>query len=75
MLHYRDSDHDSGISGYEDGPDFIRVAFKDGAVYRYTDTSAGSANIREMKRLAASGDGLNAFINTHVKRRYAQKER
>ena len=75
MTPYRDIDHDSGVAGYDEGPDFIRVLFKDGAIYRYTDASAGGANIQQMKRLAASGDGLNAFINARVRRLYAQRER
>lgn len=75
MKPYRDIDNDSGVVGYEDGPGYIRVQFSDASVYLYTDASAGSGNIHEMQRLAAAGDGLNAFINSHVKRRYACKER
>jgi hypothetical protein len=75
MQHYRDIDGDSGISAYETGDDFIRVQFKTGSVYLYTYASAGSHHIEQMKRLAASGDGLNAYINTHVKKLYARKER
>jgi len=72
---YRDIDNDSGVARYEIGPDYIRVQFKDGSVYLYTYTSAGSSYIEEMKRLAAAGDGLNAFINRNVRKRYAKKER
>lgn len=75
MEHYKDIDGDSGVSGYETGPDFIRVQFRDGSVYLYTYTSAGSQNIEHMKRLAVAGDGLNSFINRHVRRGYARKER
>ena len=75
MERYRDIDNDSGVARYEIGPDYIRVQFKDGSVYLYTYTSAGSSNIEEMKRLAAAGDGLNAFINKNVRKRYAKKER
>ena len=75
MERYRDIDNDSGVAGYEIGPDYIRVQFEDGSVYLYTYTSAGSSNIEEMKRLAASGDGLNAFIHRNVRKRYAKKER
>jgi len=53
---YLDIDGDSGVAGYEIGPDYIRVTFKDGSVYLYTYSSAGSNNIEEMKRLAAVGD-------------------
>ena len=75
MERYRDIDNDSGVAKYEIGPDYIRVQFKDGSVYLYTYTSAGSSNIEEMKRLAATGDGLNAFIINNVRKRYAKKER
>ena len=75
MERYRDIDGDSGIAEYEPGTDYIRVKFKDGSVYLYTYASAGSSNIEEMKRLAAAGDGLNAFINRNVRKRYAKKER
>lgn len=75
MERYRDIDGDSGVLAYEPAPDFIRVQFKDNSVYLYTYASARSHNIERMKSLAAAGDGLNAFINTNVKRAYARKER
>lgn len=75
MVPYRDVDGDSGVSAYEVGSDFIRVQFRDGAVYLYTYSSAGQGNIETMKRLAAAGDGLNGFINTHVRKSYSRKER
>lgn len=74
MERYRDIDNDSGVAKYEIGPDYIRVQFKDGSVYLYTYASAGYSNIEEMKRLAASGDGLNAFINRNVRKSYERKE-
>lgn len=74
MKTYKNIDGDSGVTAYEDGADFIRVRFKDGAVYIYTDVSAGAQNIAQMKRLAANGDGLNAFINKNVKKKYAKRE-
>ena len=49
------------------------VAFKDGAIYRYTSVSAGQANIDRMIVLARSGDGLNQFINRAVKKRYSER--
>lgn len=75
MERYRDIDGDSGVAEYELGTDYIRVKFKDGSVYLYTYASAGSSYIEEMKRLAVIGDGLNAFINKNVRKRYAKKER
>jgi hypothetical protein len=74
MEHYKNVDGDSGVSAYEIGVDFIRIQFSTGAVYLYTYTSAGQANIEEMKVLAQRGDGLNSFINTTVRKLYARKE-
>jgi hypothetical protein len=75
MERYRDIDSDSGVSGYETGPDFIRVQFSTGAVYLYTYASAGAQNVEHMKRLAVAGDGLNSFINRVVRKLYARRER
>jgi hypothetical protein len=74
MNPYRDINGDSGVNGYESGEDFIRVQFKGGSIYLYTYESAGAEAIEQMKRLAISGDGLNAFINKNVKKAYATKE-
>lgn len=75
MDHYKNLGGNSGVVGYETGPDFIRVQFSDGAVYLYTSTSAGSENIDTMKQLAVYGEGLNSFINRNVRKAYARKER
>lgn len=75
MDRYADVNGDSGVAGYEIGSDSIRVQFKDGAIYLYTYSSAGKENIETMKRLATGGDGLNAYINTHVRKLYSRKER
>jgi hypothetical protein len=74
MQIYKNIDGDSGVQAYEYGTDFIRVKFTTGAIYVYTNASAGSQNIAEMKRLADAGSGLNAFINLNVKKLYARKE-
>jgi hypothetical protein len=59
---------------YEVGPDFIRVQFRGGATYLYTDASAGAHHIEQTKRLAAAGNGLNSYIMRHVKHGYARQE-
>lgn len=74
MQRYKNIGGDSGVYAYESGPGFIRVKFITGAIYLYTDASAGAQNIAEMKRLADLGNGLNAFINLYVKKLYARKE-
>lgn len=73
MKSYRDAGGDSGVSAYEYGADWIRVQFKDNAVYEYTSSSAGQGNIDTLKSLADAGNGLNSFINKNVKKRYSQK--
>jgi hypothetical protein len=74
MQAYKNIDGDSGVIAYEGGSDFIRVKFKDGTIYVYTHTSAGAHNITQMKTLAANGEGLNAFININVRKKYARRE-
>ena len=73
MKTYKDVDGDSGVAAYESGLDWICVQFKTGTVYEYTCSSTGQHNIETMKRLADSGDGLNSFINTHVKKLYSRR--
>lgn len=75
MERYKDINGDSGVVGYEYGADYIRVQFSTGSIYLYTYGSAGSHNIEYMKTLARKGDGLNAYINTNVRKMYARKER
>lgn len=75
MERYANLGGDSGVVGYEIGNDFIRVQFSDGSIYLYTYASADANNIEQMKRLARNGQGLNAFINRHVRKAYARKER
>lgn len=73
MKTYRDSDNDSNIKGYEYDENWIRVYFKDDSEYEYSDGTVTQYMIDQMKHLADSGDGLNAFINQH-KPRYSSKK-
>ena len=65
MEKYKDRYNNSNIDNYEIGENFIIIEFKNGRnkFYKYTYESAGLNNIEKMKRLAQSGDGLNAFIS------------
>lgn len=74
MEKYIDVNGDSGIYGYEIGIDYIKVQFKDNSIYVYTYSSAGKPHIETMKVLAKSGDGLNSYINKHVRKFYARVE-
>lgn len=75
MQQYKNLGGNSGVLAYEIGSDYIKVEFKDSAVYLYTYASAGSQNIEEMKRLAIGGEGLNGFINIQVRKDYESKLR
>ena len=58
---------DSGIKGYECGPDCIKVDFMEAGTYCYSYDSAGREHIENMKALAKSGKGLNSYINDHTR--------
>jgi hypothetical protein len=75
MKAYKDINGDSGVSAYDYGDDWIKVQFKHGGTYEYLASKIGSAHISTMKRLADSGDGLNAYINTNpdVRNGYSSK--
>lgn len=75
METYKNLDGDSGVVAYETGPDSITVQFRDGSVYLYNYQSAGKDNVEHMKKLAATGNGLNSFIMRNVRKAYAAKLR
>ena len=75
MERYKNLGGDSGIIGYEIGVDSITVQFRNGSVYLYNNLSTGNSNIDHMKSLAVAGHGLNSFISTRVKTRYAAQLR
>lgn len=66
MKPYTDINRDSGIAAYEYSETSIRIQFKTGKIYEYPASKIGTAHLNTMKRLADSGDGLNAYINTHA---------
>lgn len=74
MHRYRDVRGDSGVVAYQPGPDFIKVQFKHGGTYVYDHASTGKFHVERMKALAASGEGLSAFISKFVKENYARRE-
>jgi hypothetical protein len=67
LLPYQDPAGNSGIAAYRSGGDFIIIQFKTGGIYLYTYASAGREHIENLKKLAASHDGLNTYISQHVK--------
>ncbi len=75
MEPYRNITGNSGVRAYEIGGDYITIEFSDGAVYRYTNASAGQENVERMKGLAEAGQGLNTFLSTNVLKLYERKEK
>ena len=73
MPRYNNLSGNSRIAAYEIGEDFIKIQFHDDGIYLYNSHSAGWPSIETMKRLAEDGKGLNTFVDTYVKKRYAQK--
>jgi len=68
MESYKNIGGDSGVSSYEIGETYIRVRFSGSfRVYQYSYSRAGKHNVEQMKILARRGDGLNSYINSHVK--------
>lgn len=68
MRKYAHPAGDTGVTGFEFGPDSITLWFADGALERYTEQDLGRARIARMKRLAVEGSGLEAFIDRHIRR-------
>jgi hypothetical protein len=73
MQPYRDIDGDSNVAAYEIGPGSITVQFASGGTYLYNASAPGQGHVAEMQRLAGNGDGLNAYINRHVRKNFAAK--
>lgn len=71
MQRYADTDRDSGVYGFEIHDTSITVWFKGSSKsYTYSYQRAGQYHVEKMKRLALAGDGLNEYINDHVKKAY-----
>lgn len=71
MERYRNTGRDSGVVAYEIGSDYIRVQFSGKSrTYTYSYRRAGRNHVENMKVLAKSGSGLNAYINKYVKNLY-----
>ena len=73
MKRYHHPEGESGVVAYEVADDSITVRFNSGATYLYTHQSTGRTNVEHMKRLAADGAGLAAFISQYIGRNYAKK--
>lgn len=73
MVPYANKQGDSGVRAYDAHPGSIIVQFISGEIYLYTNDSAGTENIKQMKHLAERGSGLSTFISQYVKDAYERK--
>lgn len=63
----------SGVAAYQCGPGWIVIRFHRGGSYRYDGRNPGALHVLEMQRLAEAGEGLNTYINQHVRDDYAER--
>lgn len=63
MERYRNLSGDSGVVAYEIRRGGIVAEFVNGAIYLYTNASAGPEAIAEMQQRARAGRGLSTFIS------------
>lgn len=75
MEEYRSLNGRSGVACYRIGEDSIAVGFRDGSFRLYDWASAGRDAVERMKELAASGKGLNSYIERTVGSRHARRWR
>ena len=75
MERYQNLSGNSDVRYFEVGPDSITVQYKDKSVYIYNNASAGAEHIKNMKKLAAAGRGLNTYILLNVREKYKVKLR
>jgi hypothetical protein len=75
MEKYQNLSGNSDVFGFDYGPDSITIQFKDKSVYLYNNASAGAEHIKNMKKLAAAGRGLNTYIQLNVRKKYMVKLR
>ena len=61
----------SAVTEYAALAKAIAIKFADGAVYLYDMDCPGPQHVERMKELARAGEGLYAYINHRVGRRYS----
>ncbi len=71
MRRYGDPEGTSSVRAFEFSVDSITVEFSDGTVYLYNHSSAGLANVQQMKQLALSGKGLDHYITHYARKAHA----
>lgn len=64
-----------GVDGYEFNEEGIILRFKGGRTYLYSNKRPGKVHADNMKKLAANGNGLTAYVNKYVRDDYDDKLR
>lgn len=75
MTPYLNRDSRSDIRAYKTVPDGLIVLYDNGWCYLFTEKSVGGDRLRDMIRMAESGQGLSTYILNSVVRRYEGKWR
>ena len=75
MKKYKNISGNSTVATYEIAKDAVTVGFTTRLVYIYSNQSAGSGNIAQMKSLAIAGKGLGTFITANLAKKFARKTR
>lgn len=74
MINYLNLHGDSNVKCYEIHDNYIDIIFYNTPlIYRYSNKIPGSLVLKELKRLALQGYGLNEYINRYVKKNYERK--
>lgn len=75
MTPYKNNNGNSNVESYEITDDAIHVRFKSGRFrnYLYNSLRPGKPVVDRMKALAIQGHGLNSYISTTVRSRFARK--
>ncbi|MBS0041414.1 hypothetical protein KFE26_03690 [Shewanella sp. M16] len=75
MINYRNLGGDSNVIAYQITEQSITVQFASGRFqfYLYDYANPGAQVVERMKELAQQGRGLNSYISTTVKTRFARK--
>jgi hypothetical protein len=74
MERYQNLSADSGVDGYECGPGWIKVRFRNGPTYVYDSVKPGAEHVARMQELARAGRGLSTYISQHVQKAFSRTE-
>lgn len=69
---YQDRDGDPSVIGYEDGDDYIRIHYQDGAILEFNAREVSLAHVINLRQLARLQDGLPHYLRRFVNLRLAR---